>query len=71
MAGIATVIVWFADIVSLRIVRKIKQPFALWFARRAMRLAVMLFCACVLFVVTYWVLYGAFRIVRQIGKLVA
>lgn len=70
MAGIVTAIVGFSDVVSLRILRKIKYPFAkIWIVRRAMRLAGMIFCTCILCVVTYWVLYGVLRIVRLFWKL--
>lgn len=61
MAVIVMAIVGFSDVVSLRIVRKMNHPFAKqWIVRRVMRLAGMIFCTCILCVVTYWILHWVF-----------
>ena len=69
---IAMASVGLSDIVSMRIVRKIRHACAKqWIVRRVMRLAGMIFCTCSLCVVAFWILYGASRVVYFVWKFFA
>ena len=71
VAFVVTVFACFSDVVSARMVRKVRHPIArFWLVRRAMRIAGTVLLTGFSCVLTYWILYVALRVVWFIWKLI-
>lgn len=71
-AMIIVALAGFADIVSSRLVKRIRHPIARWWlVRRVMRVIGMFLITCLFCVVAYWILYVVLRMAWWFWKMIA